>query len=201
MTRSIVFGLFAAFIAFSPATAQNGPATDPVEFVRTLGDDTIDVMRTTDTKVRRERFQVVLDQGFAVDTIARFVIGRYWRAANDEQRREYMRLFRNFVLLTYAARLDGYAGQTFKLTGSVRIDDKDTLVKTIIRQPDKPPIRADYRVRKTNDGLKIIDVMVEGVSLVTTQRSEFASIINRDGIDGLLERLRGYGKKPITQNN
>jgi len=185
----------AAFLAVAVSATPTEAAVEPnaaAGFVKTLGDSAIAVLsdKTVDKSERRRRYRELLDAGFAVKTIARFVIGRYWRVATPEQRDEYLRLFREFVLETYASRLDNYAGEQFKVVGAKPLDDKDTIVSTEIGSGDGPPIRVDYRVRRRAGDYKIVDVMVEGVSLITTQRQEFASIIDRDGIEGLIALLR-----------
>ncbi len=191
----------AVVVAFSslPSDAAGAPSHDPAKFVKWLGDEAIAILTTPNTiaEERKERYRDLLDRGFAVDIIARFVLGRHWRAATREQREEYRRLFREFVLDTYAERLDGYAGQTFEILEALPLGDVDTIVRTEIRQPDGPPIRVDYRVRQRREAFKVIDVQVEGISLITTQRSEFNSIIARDGIDGLLELLREHGRDVV----
>ncbi len=191
-------GLAVALSAL-PSDAAPVPSHDPAKFVKWLGDEAIAILSTPNANAeeRKERYRDLLDRGFAVDTIARFVLGRHWRAATSEQRAEYRQLFREFVLDTYAERLDGYAGQTFEILKALPLDDIDTIVRTEIRQPDGPPIRVDYRVRQRREAFKVIDVQVEGISLIKTQRSEFNSIIARDGIDGLLELLREHGRDVV----
>lgn len=181
-------------LALSPLPVAAGTLDDAITFVQNLGDNAIEVLKAPDStpEQRRVKFQVLLDSGFAVDTIGRFALGRYWRAATSEQRLEYLRLFRLFILNTYASRLDGYSGQSFSVVKAHPIDDKDTLVNTEVSQTNAQPLRVDYRVRARHGDYKIVDVLVEGISLVTTQRSEFASIINREGFDGLLELMRDY---------
>ncbi len=72
---------------------------------------------------------------------------------------------------------------------------KDVVVSTRIDRPSGPPIAAEWRVRATDNRLRIIDVSVEGVSMVVTQRSEFASVIQRNGVEGLIEVLRAHTTK------
>ena len=77
------------------------------------------------------------------------------------------------------------------------IDERDVLVNTRILSADRPPLKVDWRMRQLDDGsLAAIDVIVEGVSLVVTQRSEFASVIERQGLDGLLAELRARIQSP-----
>ncbi len=187
--------IVAAFLGAGAFAAPADAAVDPnaaAGFVKTLGDNAIAILsdKNADKAERRRRYRELLDAGFAVKTIARFVIGRYWRVATPEQRDEYLRLFREFVLETYASRLDNYAGEQFKVVGAKPLDDKDVIVSTEIGAGDGQPIRVDYRVRQRDGKFRIVDVMVEGVSLITTQRQEFASIIDRGGIEGLIALLR-----------
>ena len=181
-------------LALSPLPVAAGTLDDAIRFVQNLGDNAIEVLKAPDStpEKRRVKFQEILDRDFAVNTIGRFALGRYWRAASPDQRQEYLRLFRLFILNTYASRLDGYSGQSFTVVKAHSIDNKDTLVNTAISQTNAEPLRVDYRVRTRQGDHKIVDVLVEGISLITTQRSEFASIINREGFDGLLELMRDY---------
>ena len=177
-------------------------AEEPSQFVRTLGERAINILTSEGTtpEGRKAQFRDLLDEGFAVSTIGRFVLGRQWRAATPEERDEYLGLFRDFVLDTYSQRLDGYAGATFEIIESQPIDEHDTIVSTEIGGTDGPPIRVDYRVRSQAGIHKIVDVMVEGISLVVTQRAEFASVINREGLDGLMERLREFSGAATAAN-
>ncbi len=181
-------------ITLSPLPVAAGTLDDAITFVQNLGDNAIEVLEAPDTtpEQRRVEFRVLLDRGFAVETIGRFALGRYWRAATPEQQQEYLRLFRLFILNTYASRLDDYSGHSFNVVKAHSIDDKDTLVNTEISQTNAEPLRVDYRVRAKQGDYKIVDVLVEGISLIRTRRSEFASIINREGFDGLLELMRDY---------
>ncbi len=200
-TSAVGIALTAALWVFTPGAAD-AAQTEAARFVKSLGDEAIVVLSASDAseEQRQIRFRSLLDQGFAVNTIARFVIGRYWRAATPQQREEYLSLFRLFVLDTYAQRLDGYSGETFDVIKSLPIDETDTMVSTEIVRQNGPPIRVDYRVRIGNDGHRIVDVIVEGISLVVTQRAEFASVINREGFDGLLARLRESGRGDTVSN-
>ena len=167
---------------------------DPSSFVKQLGDRTIAVLtnESFSAEDRMTQYRQLLREGFAVNTIARFALGRYWRAATPDIREEYLGLFQEFVLDIYSKRLNGFSGETFTIIKSQPIDETDTMVSTEISAADGPAIRVDYRVRVHNGALQIVDVLVEGISLIITQRSEFASVINRDGLEGLMDRLRQY---------
>ena len=180
--------------ALSPLPTAAANTDDAIAFVQNLGDSVIEVLKSPETtpEQRHVKYQELLERGFALNTIARFVLGRYWRAATPEQQREYLGLFRLFVLEIYASRLDSYSGQSFTIVKAHPIGDKDTLVNTEVSQTDAEPLRVDYRVRARQGSYKIIDVIVEGISLVRAQREEFASIIKHEGFDGLLELMPNY---------
>ncbi len=78
---------------------------------------------------------------------------------------------------------------------------KDVYVKTRIERPSGPPIKATWRVRNTDGRLRVIDIMIEGISMAVTQRDEFAAVMRRNGIDGLLEVLRARAAKSTATAN
>lgn len=187
------FGIALLVILWSAvATPAIAGSEDSARFVKSLGDRAIMILsdESSTSESRKIAYRDLLNEGFAVNTIGRFVLGRYWRAATDDERSEYLGLFRTFVLDTYAERLDSFTGETFQVIQTQPIDDKDTIVSTEIGGSDGPPIRVDYRVRSHKGTNKIVDILVEGISLIVTQRSEFASVINREGFEGLMDRLR-----------
>jgi phospholipid transport system substrate-binding protein len=142
----------------------------------------------------RQKFDalvVLLDDPIDLDLVGRLILGRHWRAADDGQRRQYLELFREYALANLASKLHLYRGQSFEVTGAKVVSDKDALVTSRILSDGEPPLRVDWRLRQQNDGgLVTIDLIVEGVSLIVTLRSEFASVIERRGFDGLLAELR-----------
>lgn len=142
---------------------------------------------------RVKRFRVLLHEHFAVKTIGRWVMGRYWRKATDGERTEFLKLFENLLVSIYVDRFANYAGVTLMITKTAIKGDADIIVYSKILRPDGSPLaRVDWRVRKRKGEHKVIDVMVEGVSLGQTQRSEVASVIRRNGgkIQNLLDEMR-----------
>jgi phospholipid transport system substrate-binding protein len=97
-----------------------------------------------------------------------------------------------------ADRLNTYSGETFEITGSKPIDDRDTVVNTRIVRPaaDAAPIAVDWRVRDNDGRLSIIDIVAEGVSMVVTQRSEVGSVVSQKGMDGLIATMKQRLQRP-----
>jgi phospholipid transport system substrate-binding protein len=142
----------------------------------------------------RQKFDalvVLLNEPIDLDLVGRLILGRYWRTADDGQRQQYLELFREYALANLASKLHLYQGQSFEVTGAKVVSDKDALVTSRILSDGEPPLQVDWRLRERNDGgLVTIDLIVEGVSLIVTLRSEFAAVIERLGFDGLLAELR-----------
>ncbi len=195
MAIARLFILVTAFtLAAHGASSATGSAS---EFVAQLGDQAINVLRTTDTDLgdREARFRGLLRQGFDLGFIGRFALGPHWRRATAEQRSDYLEVFGDYVLQTYSSRLGGYAGETMTIVAERRAGEKDSLVQTEIARPSGPAISAEWRVRNIDGRQRIIDITIEGVSMAVTKRSEFSAVIQSRGVDGLIAALRAHTNK------
>lgn len=139
----------------------------------------------------------VIERQTDLSLLARLVLGRHWRQASTTQRDEYQTLFRSFVLQTFVKRLRRYAGPNlgavddrFEIITSRDVSKRDVLVNSRVLPPSSPPLRVDWRLRRRAEEPVIIDLIVEGVSLLVTQRSEFAAVVEHVGMDGLISELR-----------
>ncbi|MFP5512306.1 MAG: phospholipid-binding protein MlaC [Alphaproteobacteria bacterium] len=184
---------WAGHTLISPAAAQ-GADQGASAFIQKLGNDAIATF--SDKSLARDqaiqRFRTLLYAGFDVPYIGRWVLGRYWNSANEAQRAEYQKLFEQLIVNTYAERFVEYSGETFRIVGTSPAGEADTMVTTQIVRPNGPPVNVSWRVRKSGADFKIIDVVVENVSMGVTQRQEFASVVEQNGgrIDGLIQALR-----------
>ncbi len=196
--RKFSIFLFAGFLSFAAINfALAGKSSPPEAFVENLSKVAIETLSIRDIQQseRNHRFRVLLNQNFDVPTIARFALGRYWRIASTEQQQEYMRLFENVIVGTYSARFSKYSGQKIQVLGS-KTEIDSTIVNSRLINPDgSEPVKIDWRLKPDGGNFKITDLIVEGVSLSTTQRSEYASVIERNGgeIESLLKILRKKG--------
>jgi phospholipid transport system substrate-binding protein len=139
----------------------------------------------------------VLEEGTDLSLLGQLVLGRYWRQANPRQRSEYLRLFRRYMLQTFVQRLRqyvgsdlGFAGERFQIIASRPVGQRDVLVQSRVAPPSSQPLRVDWRLRERPGEPVIIDLIVEGISLLVTQRSEFAAVLERGGVDRLLSELQ-----------
>lgn len=183
---------FSALVSAVPAfAAVNEQAAR--DFILALGNETIATF--SDKAMPRpqavERFKVLLNKGFDVPYIGRWVLGRFWNQASPDEQRSYLKLFEGLIVETYANRFADYSGEQFRITGGRADGDTDALVQTQISRPNGPPVNVEWRVRERDGQFRIIDVSVEGVSMGITQRSEFASVIQSSGgIAGLIRALK-----------
>jgi phospholipid transport system substrate-binding protein len=171
--------------AVNPAAAQ--------EMIESVGVEVLAVLRNTDlsNQEKFDRLVALLDGPIDLDLVARLILGRHWRAASEEQRTEYLALFRQFALDNLASKLQVYDGQGFEVTGSQSVNERDAVVQSLVSGIGQQPLKVDWRVRELDNGnLVAIDVIIEGISLIVTQRSEFSAVIERNGMDGLLQELR-----------
>ncbi len=179
-------------LALSPLGAIAAPPGAASAFIKRLGNEAISVLQAPGTTLeqREARFRGLLAQGFDMPFIGRFVLGRYWRSATPEQQSEYLQVFTEYVLQVYSARLGGYAGETLSVVNERPAGTKDVVVNTRIERPSGPPVEAAWRVRMVEGPPRIIDVALAGVSMAVTQRDEFASVVQRQRVNGLIEMLR-----------
>ncbi len=195
--------LISAVLAFTVSLySGNAIAGDAEDFIRSAGEKAFtSLSKELTIEKRADRFRGILLETFDLSSIARFTLGRYWRTASKKQRVEYIVLFEDYIVQAYLHRFGDLSGHTFEIKKSQEINSRDRLVlseikakksKPPIRVQSKPPIRINWRVRRRENTYRVIDVVVEGVSMSVTQRDEFAAVIRRNGgkIEGLLSALR-----------
>lgn len=189
--------VFTLALAHTATAESKAAAGDPGNFIEQLASQAIKVLSSRDGSLheREAKFRDMLRDDFAMDQIGQFVVGTYWRRMSDEQRDTYMKLFGEWVLKTYSVRLGGYSGEQFQVLNTTPAGQRDVLVKTRISKTGGEGFNATWRVRKAGERYKIIDIYVEGVSMAITQRSEFESILQRHGVDGLIGMLKDKVQK------
>jgi len=188
LAASTTLALPGPLLAAAPPKAIDGSAA----FIKTLAAQAIDILQPSGSKIeaREAQFRELLSAGFDMPFIARFVLGKYWRKSTPQQRADYQALFTDFILQSYSRRMGGFSGETFTVSGARAAGKKDVLVRTQIDRAGGLAIKAEWRVRPKDGRYRIIDIMVEGVSMAVTQRSEFNAVVRQHGMQGLLQILR-----------
>ncbi len=193
MRRWFLIGACVLFVGILISLRLAAAAADPAAVITGLGNQALEVLgNNVDPKLRVARFRQLFSEDFDVPGIARFVLGRYWRVATEPQQQEFVKLFADYIALAYSNRLAEYSGETLRVTGSRPAPDGSVVSSEIIRPNGAPPAKVDWVLTPHDGAYKISDVVVEGVSMAVTQRSEFASVIQRNGgqVQGLITALR-----------
>ena len=141
---------------------------------------------------KETQFGELFDKNFDVPSISRFVLGKYWKQASLDQKKNFIKAFRNYVVKTYSSRFNEYSGEQLKLVNyENESNPKIFLVHTVLERQDAPVIKVDWRIGKKKDRFVILDIVIEGISLAVTQRSEFVGVIeqNNGNIDKLISLL------------
>jgi phospholipid transport system substrate-binding protein len=172
--------------------AQSSPQA-AARFVEGLGSQAADLLASSKIDgpaTRRAALRTLIRESFNLELTSQFVLGKFWNTATPAQRTEFQDLFTEYLLNNYARHIATFKAETLVIVGSNAVGDRDVLVETKVESADGSTTPV-WRVRVSDSGqYKIIDVSVDGVSLALTQRREFASVVNRRGLDGLLNMLR-----------
>jgi phospholipid transport system substrate-binding protein len=176
-----------------PVSAQD---SEPEALVKKITEEVLAALKTDKQLAAGDREKAVklAEQKILphvdFEEATRLAVGRGWKEASPEQRKKLIAEFRNMLVRTYSNAIGTYEGQTMKVLPSrVKPGEGEATVRNQFLRPGGKPILIDYSMRKTDSGWKIYDIVVEGVSLVLTYRSEFDAVVKQEGVDGLIKRL------------
>lgn len=180
-------------INYNLVVTDNGQKAQ--SFIDNMGQQAISFLsnKSLSQSQKEREFRKLLKSSFDMKTIARFAMGRHWKTASAKQQAEYLQLFEKMVVSAYTERFNEYRGENIDVTSSRADGSRDIIVSSNIVPSAGSKIKVDWRVRKNKSGTyKIIDVIIEGVSMSLTQRSDFSSVIQRGGgdVEVLLRHLR-----------
>lgn len=151
---------------------------------------------------KKAAFRAAIDQLADVPRITRFVLGKYGRTSTPDQRARFAATFRDYVEGVYRSRLEGYGGQTVKVTGSTLRKPGDVVVDTLISGGKaSQPVAISWRVMNGGAGWKVVDVQFKGVWLAITQQQDFVSTIDNAGgdVEVLIAQLQKNVVRPAPR--
>ena len=159
-------------------------AVEPsIMFVNNLTDDVItNILKSNDSQEEKfTRFKASFEKALDMKSIGQFVLGVYWRKASAEERTAFLNAFIDFTTKTWADRFDLYTGQQIIFSGSRNAEGKNQLyVDSTIE--NNPPVTVIWRLKQTKSGdFKIIDIIVEGVSMAMSYRNEYSAFLQKNG--------------------
>lgn len=188
----LAIGALFLSVVFCAAAPRDAAAQDQgaAAFIQNLGTQGLRVLTAPEPQ-RVASFRQLFEADFDIPEISRFVLGQHARSLAPEQQQEFMALFRDYIAHAYSARLAPYAAAPFRVTGE-RPYGGETVVTSQVTKQGGQPTEIDWHVINNGGRPLVTDVNVDGVSMKITQRSEFASIIQRNGgrPEALLAALR-----------
>ena len=176
----IVLIIFATFLfIFSSKQQYALAANDPGEYVMKMTKSAIDTLtnQSISQEEKENQFGKLFDKNFDVPSISRFVLGKYWKQASTDQKKKFIKTFRNYIVKTYSSRFGEYSGEQLELLNTENESNpKIFLVHTALQRQDAPIIKVDWRIGKKKDRFVILDIVIEGIRTATTPGNIFNGI-------------------------
>jgi len=181
-----------SFVKFATADVNKDKALKLIENVTSEGIEKI-VNSNGSQEEKDKVFRKLFTENLDLDFIGKYVLGRYWRMATAKQKKEFIELYKEFNIKTWSKRFDEFKGKRFVFEGVTSANNPNQVfVNTSVPMDEGKPASVRWRVNEVNGKLKIIDIIIENVSLAQTARNEYTSFIAKSpkGIEELLESLR-----------
>ena len=180
----LLIGMMFASVAWA-----SNPAID---FVDQLADKILtDVVTSDKSQEEKEKlFHDAFIEAVDLKGVGQFVLGTAWKKASDEDRAAFLDAFTDLTIKTWAGRFDSYAGQQIVFQGSRNAERGQLYVDSVIQ--DKQPVEVIWRLRPSKDTYKIVDIIVEDVSMASTYRNDYRAFLQQNGnsVTKLAEELR-----------
>ena len=159
-----------------------------VVYIENVGQQAINILKTPieDLQTRELLFEKMLNNHFDKKLIHRAVLGKASKGASESELIRFGKAFDKHIVKVYASQLGVYSNQLFIIDKAFKKGKKDTIVSSHIEHETAPPLRIDWRLRDRGEGTKIIDIAIEGVSLLATKRADFGSSIKKGGLHSLI---------------
>lgn len=207
MSKYLISFVFLCLTLAGGAAAQ-GQATAPDALARNVTDEVIHILRgdkdiqAGSQKKARELIETKIAPHFNFTSMTKLALGKNWAAANPDQRRQLTAEFRALLVQTYTASLTLFKDQKIEYRPlKLAPDDSDVLVRSLVKSSGGgEPVQVDYGMEKTDEGWKVYNVKIGGISLVENYRGTFNTEIQKSGVDGLIKSLRDKNRALVAQN-
>ena len=194
MKKNIFTLILAVFMGFVSTANAEVDATKAEDFIKTTTAKGIEqiINANVSQQEKDKRFYDLLNGALDMDFIGQFVLGRNWRTATAQQRKDFINVYRDLNIATWSKRFNEFKGKNFVFKGTSPSSSKgQVFVNTVVPMDQGEPAKVLWRVREKNGNYKIVDIVIEGVSLAQASRSEYTAFIknNAGGIDALIKNL------------
>ena len=189
--------IYISFIIFSLTNITNSYSIEPDVFVQSTVNRASQVLSDSLSRDQKiEKLKAIAAETVDIKGIGMYTLGAYRKTLNEDQKKKYEALFREYFLKTFSSRLAEYSNPEIQVNSKEKINENYTMVSSIlVATEQRPEINIIWRVYTKNpDDLRIRDLVIEGLSLARTQKEEFASIIksNEDNIEALFSTLKEF---------
>ena len=189
--------LLFAFLTISSNANADIDASKAESFIKNVTSQGIEELINSDVSEaeKKARFTKLFNEDLDLDFIGKFVLGRYWRTATPKQRSEFIDVYRKLNIQAWSERFNEFKGRHFEFLGTEKAKSKDNdqvYVNTQVPMPEGAPASVKWRVKENNGKMRIVDIIIENVSLAITAQKEYTSYIQKspNGIDGLISDLK-----------
>lgn len=195
MKKILASALMGVSLFFSTVAKAEIDAAKAESFVKEVTDSGIEdiINANVSQQVKDERFEKLFNKALDLNFIGQFVLGRYWRTATPQQKKDFIAVYRKLNIKTWSARFDEFKGKDFKFVGTTPSNSKNQIfVNSTVDMGEGEPAKVVWRVKQSGDNFKIVDIIIENVSLAITARNEYTAFIkNHNGdIDALIANLK-----------
>ena len=184
--KSVLVAATMLVTAIAPSFAAQ--TDDAKAMVQNLATEAISILGNDEQghEAKIDAFTVLLSRDVDLEFVARFVLGRYWRTVQQDRLDEYVDIYGTYLIRANASRLSAYSGEQIEVVSAIEEKAGRYIVKSVVRQTNGgEDINIDWRVRDRGPdaGLKIVDIMIEGISMALTQRDEFKAVMQKSPKD------------------
>jgi phospholipid transport system substrate-binding protein len=190
--RAISLWLALALVAAAAQAAEAPKGPRPSQIIERTAEQVLAILNDPERTVEQRRTEIgeIASARFDFRTMTRLVLGRNWKKLTPEQQGEFVQHFAGFLAADYGSRVERYEQQSVSVLGERLEPRGDVTVKTKVTGGEFDGAIIDYRMRYHNEDWRIIDVVIEGISLVANFRDQFREVLAREGPESLLEKLR-----------
>lgn len=196
ITFLFIVTAFAAVPAFA-SLEDNGK-----QFVDTMAGKVLAIIqdKTKSDDAKEAELRTIFNDKVDIDWMGRFAAGRYFARMSDEEKKRYSSAYHDYLLNSYVPRFREYTGEKIQVNGASKAAENEVMVQTSIVVPNvQQPVLVDYRLKSAQGGFRVVDIIAEGISLITTQRTDFGTAIGNEGVDAFLARLEAKAKSSAAQ--
>lgn len=184
---------------YARAADPEAPATVE-QFHETL----LQIMRNAESlgfDGRYDTLEPVVQSNFDTPLIAKVILGRHWQSLNDEQKQQFINIFNELSITTYANRFSSYDGEKFEYLGTESLNKQRVLVRTRMTRPDGDDVKFDYLMHQRDGNWYIMSIVAQGVNDLSLKRADYTAIMESRGFDGLVAELNDKIAALKPENN